>query len=97
MARSRTLARVPLLGRAHAPAGALINAILRIAILAMTVDALVNAGDERFSGKALGPRNILISFGFAMVFPLIWKLRHRKTEWSATRGGMTTCTSRSSS
>lgn len=83
MARSRTLARVPLLDRAHAPAGALINAVLRVGILVMTVDALVNAGDERFSGKALGPRNVLISFGFAMLFPLFWKLRYRKKGWNA--------------
>ncbi|MEA2662493.1 MAG: hypothetical protein QOH08_2065 [Chloroflexota bacterium] len=83
MARSRPLARVPLLDRAHAPAGALVNVLLRLAILVMSVDALVNAGDERFSGKALGPRDVIISFGFAMVFPAIWKLRYRKKEWSA--------------
>lgn len=83
MARSRTLATVPLLSRTHAPAGALINVLLRVGILIMSVDALVNAGDQRFSGKALGPRDVIISFGFAMVLPLIWKLRYQKKEWSA--------------
>jgi hypothetical protein len=83
MARSRTLAKIPLLDKAHAPAGALINVLLRVGILVMSIDALVNAGDERFSGKALGPRDVIISLGFAMVFPLIWKLRYQKKEWSA--------------
>ena len=49
----------------------------------MTVDALVHGGDERFSGKALGPRDVLISFGFAMVFLLFWKVRYHGREWSA--------------
>jgi hypothetical protein len=83
MARSRTLAKIPLLDKAHAPAGALINVLLRVGILIMSIDALVNAGDERFSGKALGPRDVIISLGFAMVFPLIWRLRYQKKEWSA--------------
>lgn len=83
MARSRTLAKLPLLGRAHAPAGALLNVILRLAILLMTVDAVVNAHDGRFEGKALGPRNVLISFGFAMLFPLFWKFFYRKKDWKA--------------
>ena len=81
VARSRPLARVPLLGSTHAPAGALINTILRLGILAMTVDALANGGDQRYAGKSLGPRDVLISFGFAMVFPLFWKLRYRKRHW----------------
>jgi hypothetical protein len=83
MARSRTLAKIPLLDKAHAPAGALINVLLRAGILVMSIDALVNAGDERFSGKALGPRDVIISLGFAMVFPLIWRLRYQREEWSA--------------
>jgi hypothetical protein len=83
MARSRTLARVPALGRVHAPAGALVNVVLRLGILAMTVDAIANGNDQRYAGKSLGPRDVLISFGFAMVFPLLWRLRHRKQQWSA--------------
>ncbi len=49
----------------------------------MTVDALINGNDDRYSGKSLGPRDVLISFGFAMVFPLFWKLRYQKKDWSA--------------
>jgi hypothetical protein len=40
MARSRSLARVPLLGRVHAPAGAALNALLRLGIVLMSVDAM---------------------------------------------------------
>lgn len=81
MARSSTLARVPLLDRTHAPVGALVNILLRIAILAMSVDTIVNASDPRFAGKALAPRDVIISFGFAMLFPLFWRLRYRRREW----------------
>ncbi len=50
------------------------NVLLRLLILALTVDSLVNAGDERFAGKALGPRNLIILFGFAMLFPLLHRV-----------------------
>ena len=81
MARSSTLARVPVIGQTHAPVGAIVNILLRIAILVMSVDAIVNTNDDRFSGKALAPRDVLISFGFAMLFPLFWKLRYGKRQW----------------
>lgn len=71
-----------MLGRAHAPAGALVNTILRLGILAMSIDAIVNGSDQRYAGKSLGPRDVIISFGLAMLFPLFWKLRYRKREWS---------------
>ncbi|MDP9321219.1 MAG: hypothetical protein M3P16_09015 [Chloroflexota bacterium] len=83
MARSRALARIGVLGQVHAPAGALLSAILRVGILAMRVDAIVNGSDQRYAGKSLGPRDVIISVGFAMVFPLFWKLRYRKRQWSA--------------
>jgi hypothetical protein len=51
--------------------GALFNIGLRVAILAFTVDALVNAGDPRFEGKALGPRNVGILVGLSMLFPIL--------------------------
>jgi hypothetical protein len=51
--------------------GALFNFGLRIAILAFTIDALVNAGDPRFAGKALGPRNVGIFIGLSMLFPIL--------------------------
>ena len=81
MARSTALARLPLIGETSAPAGAIVNILLRISIVAMSVDALVNASDQRFAGKALGPRDVLISLGFAMLFPLFWKLRYGRREW----------------
>jgi hypothetical protein len=83
VARSRTLARVPLLGRVHAPAGAILNVVFRLAILFMTVDAVLHPQDDRYVGKSLGPRDVVISFGFAMLFPLFWKLRYQKQQWSA--------------
>jgi hypothetical protein len=55
--------------------------VLRLGILAMSVDAIVNGSDQRYAGKSLGPRDVIISFGFAMLFPLFWKLRYRKREW----------------
>lgn len=75
------LRAVPLPGAPHDTVGALVNVALRIAILAMSVDAIVNASDPRFAGKALAPRDVIISFGFAMVFPLFWKLRYQKRDW----------------
>jgi len=81
MARSSTLARVPVLRSTHAPLGAILDITLRLAILAMSVDAMVNGTDPRFAGKALAPRDIIISFGFAMLFPLFWRLRYRGREW----------------
>jgi len=81
MARSRALARVPLLGRVHAPAGAALNVLLRLGIVLMSIDAIVHGSDQRFAGKSLGPRDVIISFGFAMVFPLFWRLRYRKRQW----------------
>ena len=49
----------------------LFNVGLRILILVFTVDALVNAGDPRFAGKALGPRNVGILLGLSMLFPIL--------------------------
>lgn len=81
MARTTALSRLPLIGETHAPAGVIVNLLLRLAIVAMSVDALVNASDQRFAGKALGPRDVLISLGFAMIFPLFWRLRYRGRQW----------------
>ncbi len=51
--------------------GVLANVALRLMILAFTVDAIVNAGDPRFAGKALGPRNVGILLGLSMLFPIL--------------------------
>jgi len=81
MARTTALERLPFIGPTHAPAGKLLDFLLRIAIVAMSIDAIVNASDQRFAGKALAPRDVLISLGFAMLFPLFWRLRYRKRQW----------------
>lgn len=81
MARSSAFARLPFLGATHAPVGALVNVVLRLAIFAMSVDAIANGADPRFAGKALAPRDVIISFGLAMLFPLFWKLRYQKRQW----------------
>lgn len=83
MARTGTLARIPLVGRTHAPVGAIVNIALRAGIVLMTLDVLTHQGDERFAGKGLAPRDILISLAISMVFPLFWKLRWKKRQWSA--------------
>src|SRR5918994_4021720 len=57
--------------------GVLFNIGLRIAIVAFTVDALINAADPRFEGKALGPRNVGISLGFSMLFPIVYLVAKR--------------------
>jgi len=81
VARSSALARLPLLSTTHAPAGVIVNLLFRLAIVAMSVDAIVNGADQRFAGKALAPRDIIITLGFAMVFPLFWRLRYRGRAW----------------
>ena len=52
-----------------------INILLRLLIVVFTGDALINAGDDRFAGKALGPRNVGILLGFSMLFPLLQAVR----------------------
>src|SRR5688500_11640316 len=54
--------------------GVFVNLLLRLLLVAFTIDSLINAGDERFAGKALGPRNLVILFGFAMLFPVLFHL-----------------------
>jgi hypothetical protein len=60
----------PALGLAREPS-VLMDVGLRTMILVFTVDALVNAGDPRFAGKALGPRNVGILLGLSMLFPIL--------------------------
>ncbi|HEY7625354.1 MAG TPA: hypothetical protein VIA63_10040 [Candidatus Limnocylindria bacterium] len=52
-----------------------VNIGLRLAILVFTVDALINAADDRFAGKALGPRNVGILLGLSLLFPLLQAVR----------------------
>ena len=52
-----------------------VNIGLRLFIVIFTIDALINAGDERFAGKALGPRNVGILLGLSLLFPLLQAVR----------------------
>src|SRR5687767_15859415 len=61
--------------------GVLFNIGLRVAIVAFTVHALINAADPRFEGKALGPRNVGISLGFSMLFPIVYLVARRWTRY----------------
>lgn len=78
-ATARSVARV---GRRFAevwdgvpPLATAANLGLRLVILMLTADALLNATDERFAGKALGPRNVGILLGFSLLFPLLQAVR----------------------
>lgn len=65
-------------------AGVAVNLALRMAMLYFAYDAVFNASDERYSGKNLGPRNLLIVFGFALLFPAlqyVWKKWEHYPVW----------------
>jgi hypothetical protein len=56
--------------------GFAVNAALRLSIVFFTFDALINAHDQRYEGKNLGSRNLIILVGFSLLFPalqLVWK------------------------
>ncbi|HUQ41006.1 MAG TPA: hypothetical protein VM052_00745 [Candidatus Limnocylindrales bacterium] len=61
--------------------GGIVNILSRLAILAFTVDALVNANSEKFAGKALGPRNVGILIGMSMLFPILHFIYKRWTDY----------------
>ena len=69
--------------RSGHPAAVFVDMALRFGIVVFTIDAVVNAGDERFEGKALGPRNVGILFLFSMLFPILqWGFRRwKKYPW----------------
>lgn len=73
----RTLTRI---GLPSDLGGVFVNIALRLLIVLFTVDSIINAGDERFAGKALGPRNLAILFGFSLLFPVLHKVRK---EWKS--------------
>src|SRR5919199_5117633 len=64
--------------------GAMVNLALRLSILYFTLEALLNPGDQRFAGKNLGTRNLIILLGFSLLFPalqLVWKKWERYPVW----------------
>ena len=53
-----------------------LNVFFRACIVFFALDSVLNAGDERYAGKGLSLRNIIIVVVWSMVFPalfLIWK------------------------
>src|SRR5438128_12611907 len=72
MARSRTLAHVPLLGRAHAPAGPFINVLLRAGTALLCGHWIVNRSEQRFAGKSRAPRDVIIRCRSASLLPARW-------------------------
>jgi hypothetical protein len=53
-----------------------LNILLRASILFFTLDSFINAGDDRYAGKGLSIRNLVIVVVFTMVFPalyFVWK------------------------
>jgi hypothetical protein len=65
-------------------AGVVANLLLRLTMLYFAYDALFNASDERYNGKNLGPRNLIICFGLALLFPAlqyVWKKWEHYPVW----------------
>ena len=52
-------------------AGFAVNAILRASIAAMLVDVLRHPDDQRYAGKAIPLRNLLIVGGLSLLFPAL--------------------------
>jgi hypothetical protein len=49
-----------------------LNLLLRASILFFTFDSFINAGDDRYAGKGLSIRNLVIVLVFSMVFPALY-------------------------
>ena len=65
-------------------AGVAVNLALRLTMLYFAYDSIVNGSDQRYNGKNLGVRNMLICFGFAMLFPAlqyVWKKWENYPVW----------------
>jgi hypothetical protein len=52
--------------------GLLLNVALRASIIFFMLDSLLNAGDERYAGKGLSIRNVIIVVVWTMVFPALY-------------------------
>ncbi len=67
--------------RGHAPVGngvgILLNGLLRAGIAAFLVDVLRHPQDQRYAGKAIPVRNLIIVGTLSLVFPLLF-LRNRQ-------------------
>jgi hypothetical protein len=51
--------------------GWVVNVALRLCIVLFTINAVLNPHDDRYQGKNLGARNLVILFGFSLLFPVL--------------------------
>jgi hypothetical protein len=58
-----------------------INLFLRAGIVFFMLDSIVNAGDDRYAGKGLNLRNVVIVLVWSMVFPALYRLWHKWKEY----------------
>jgi hypothetical protein len=54
-----------------------LNVFLRFSILFFTIDSWLNANDDRYNGKGLQFRNLVILLVWTMVFPALYALWHK--------------------
>lgn len=57
---------------------AVLNLLIRLWMVWFMIELLLNPGDPRFAGKISPVRNVLIVFGFAMLFPLLHRTWDKK-------------------
>jgi hypothetical protein len=56
--------------------GIAVNVVLRVGIMAFLADAIMNAADPRFAGKAIGSRGLVI-VPVSLLFPAVYLTRRR--------------------
>jgi hypothetical protein len=59
----------------------LVNLFLRAGIVFFMLDSIVNASDERYAGKGLNLRNVVIVLVWSMVFPALYRVWHKWKEY----------------
>jgi hypothetical protein len=59
------------------PLGIVVNLLLRVMIIYFAAETVMLPDDERFAGKGLSIRNILIAVVFSMLFPFHYVLRKK--------------------
>ncbi len=57
--------------------GLFVNLLLRVMIIHFAAESVMLPDDERFAGKGLSSRNIVIAAGFSMLFPVHYFLRKK--------------------
>lgn len=54
-----------------------LNIFLRASLIFFTLDSIINAGDDRYAGKGLSIRNVIIVLVFSLVFPALYFVWHK--------------------